>query len=461
MVTSRLQPGTKSRPAPEAWLPLGFVVVALILLLGTPLVVSYRVRQVRNNLSDVADEARLVVSEFQAGFAAELARSRESSRPNALPDSIRSDAARIERQQRGELDSLVGRLGGEALERFIALRTAEERWRATNQSPQGAAVRDDGRDVLSSAAALDRYLFTISTQARAQVRGLERVNVYSAVALAPVALIAVGIVFMLDRRMRAFAHEADDRAEKLKRSVEQRATLIRGVTHDIKNPLGAASGYAELLEDGVAGPMTLQQTEMVRRFKRLVATALQTVAELVDLARVDVGDLSIDRHETDIVAIVRGVVDDYQASSAQKGLALTLEVPGEAIVITTDPAGVRHVLENLVSNAIKYTPEGGAISVAVSVARAEEIAAPLIRVGVRDNGPGIPMAFRDRVFDEFFRVPSTESDAPGSGLGLAISRRIARQLGGDVTLGDAPGHGSVFTLSLPMDRSTAEASRRR
>jgi signal transduction histidine kinase len=455
MVTSSPPPGTKFRPAPQAWLPLGFVVVALILLLGTPLVVSYRVHQVRSNLSDVADEARLVVSEFQAGFAAELARS-HSSRPDAPPDSIRSDAARIERQQRSELDSLVGRLGGEALERFIALRTAEERWRGTNQTSHAPALRDDGRNVLSSAQALDQYLFTISIQARAQVRRLERVNVYSALVLAPVALIAVGIVFMLDRRMRAFAHEADDRAEKLKRSTEQRATLIRGVTHDIKNPLGAASGYAELLEDGVAGPMTTQQTEMVRRFKRLVATALQTVAELVDLARVDVGELSVDRRETDILAVVRGVVDDYQASAAQKRLALTLDTPGEPVVVTTDPAGVRHVLENLLSNAIKYTPEKGAISVAVSIASAADVNAPLIRIGVRDNGPGIPMAFRDRVFDEFFRVPSTESDAPGSGLGLAISRRTARLLGGDVTLGDAPGHGSVFTLLLPIARSEAE-----
>ncbi len=457
MVTSRPQSGTKSRPAREAWLPLGFVVIALILLLGTPLLVSYRISHVRNNLSNVADEARLVASEFQAAFAAELAMSHDSSSHGAPTDSMRSAAAQIEREQRGELDSLVGRLGGEAVERFVQMRTAEERWRATNHPGQAPTLRDDGRDVLASAAALDRYLFTISTQARAQVRRLERVNVYSAVALAPIALIAVGIVFMLDRRMRSFAHEADDRAEKLERSVELRATLIRGVTHDIKNPLGAASGYAELLEDGVAGPMTTQQTEMVRRFKRLVATALQTVAELVDLARVDVGDLSLDRRETDIVATVHGVVDDYQASAAQKGLALTLDAPSDAIIITTDPTRVRHVLENLLSNAIKYTPRGGAVSVAVATARAAERATPIVRVDVRDNGPGIPIAFRNRVFDEFFRVPSTESGAPGSGLGLAISRRIARLLGGDVTLADAPEHGSIFTLSLPMARSTPDA----
>ena len=462
MVASNPMGEAKSRLASRAWLPLGFVVVALVLLLGTPLVVRYRVRHVRNNVSDVVDKARLLVRDFEATFAKELAVSRGETTDAAPNDSVRSAAAQTEHDQYLELDSLVARLGGEGVERFVAMRAAERRWRATNHPTQGTASLDptaarggdDGRDVLSAAESLDRFLFDVSTRAREQIRRLERADVYSAVALAPIALIAVGIVFMLDRRMRMFAHEADDRAEKLERSVQLRAALIRGVTHDIKNPLGAASGYAELLEDGVAGPMNTQQAEMVRRVKRLVETAQQTVADLVDLARVDAGEPLIDRREADVVATVRGVVDDYQASAAKKGLALILDAPTDAIVVTTDPTRLRHVLENLLSNAIKYTPVPGAVSVTVAVVTDSVV--PQIRVSVRDTGPGIPPVFRERIFDEFFRVPSTESDAPGSGLGLAISRRIARLLGGDVALADASEHGSTFTLSLPMSRSTAE-----
>lgn len=458
----------KARGTPRAWLPLGFVVVALILLLGTPLVVSYRIRRVRNDLSDVADEARLLLSEFEAAFATEVAAARDGSSGTSSADSVRSAAARTEQEQQPELDSLVARLGGDAVERFIALRAAEQRWRSSNHSAHattvagpaaGARSGDDGRDVLALADSLHRFLVDVSTEARGQVRRLERVDVYSALALAPIALIAVGIVFMLDRRMRMFAHEADDRADKLERSIELRAGLIRGVTHDIKNPLGAASGYAELLEDGVAGPMNAEQAEMVRRVKRLVGTAQQTVAELVDLARVDAGELSIDRRETDVAATVRGVVDDYEASALQKGLTLTLDAPTDGIVITTDPTRLRHILENLLSNAIKYTPANGAIAVAASVASGPEPGGTKVRISVRDNGPGIPPAFRERIFDEFFRVPSTETDAPGSGLGLAISRRIARMLGGDVTLTPAPERGSIFTLSLPVPGSAAEHER--
>jgi signal transduction histidine kinase len=453
--------------APRAWLPLAFVVVALTVLLSTPLVVRHRVRRVRDNLTDVADEARLAVSQFETAFATELAASHDSSTADPSADTVRAVAVRSEREQQRALDSLVARLGGDAVERFIELRTADQRWRATNHVarvarssiPIGAHTAADGRDVLSSADALDRLLLAISTQGRERVRRLERLDVYSAVVLAPIALIAVGIVFMLDRRMQALAREADDRNEKLARSIELRATLVRGVTHDIKNPLGAAFGYAELLEDGVAGPMNAQQATMVGRFKRLVGTAQQTVAELVDLARVDAAELPIDRRETDIVATVRVAVDDYEASAAQKGLSLALDAPGDPIVVKTDPTRLRHVLGNLLSNAIKYTPKGGAVSVVITIAPAADMAAPQIRVSVRDSGPGIPAAFHERIFEEFFRVPSTESDAPGSGLGLAISRRIARLLGGDVVHTDAPERGSIFTLSLPGEPTPTETAR--
>ena len=184
-----------------------------------------------------------------------------------------------------------------------------------------------GRSVLGAAAALDQYLFRVSGNARERVRRLERINVYSAAALAPVALIALALVVMLERRVRRFAQEASDRAAQLERSVELRATLIRGVTHDIKNPLGAAAGYADLLEDGVAGPINPQQVAMVRRIKRLVGTAEHTIRELVDLARVDAGEFPIAQSETNIALVVREAVDDYSAAAMQKHLTLRAEVP--------------------------------------------------------------------------------------------------------------------------------------
>jgi signal transduction histidine kinase len=438
--------------ATRAWLPLAFVVIALVLLFVTPLLVGNRVQKVRDNLFDVADQARVVVNDFEAAFATELIALRTSSGPAEATDSTATAAMKMERSQERALDSLAARLGPDAVERVVVLRAAEQRWREANYPRGKAAVSDDGQnglDVLASAESLDDYLLQVSNVARVQVSRLERINVYSAAALAPIALIAVAVVFLLDRRMRAFAHEADDRAKKLQRSVELRAALMRGVTHDIKNPLGAASGYADLLEQGIAGDMNAQQAEMVRRFKRLVGTAQQTVTELLDLARVGAQDLTIDQRDTDLVEVVREVVSGYEAAATQKRIALTTHWSVEKIPLRTDPAHVRHVLENLLSNAIKYTPDGGAVHVGATTSSSDgdELMA---RVSVRDSGPGIAPAFRERIFEEFFRVPSTDSTAPGTGLGLAISRRIARLLGGDITFSDAPQQGSIFTLALPF-----------
>ena len=117
----------------------------------------------------------------------------------------------------------------------------------------------------------------------------------------------------------------------------------------------------------------------------------------------------------------------------------------------TDATRVRHVLDNLLSNAIKYTPPGGSVTVGAAASAAGDRGSPVVQVKVEDDGPGVPAAYRDSIFDEFVRAPS-QTGASGSGLGLAISRRIARMLGGDVTLSSGRARGSVFTLTLPAER---------
>ncbi|MGH7617295.1 MAG: sensor histidine kinase [Gemmatimonadaceae bacterium] len=440
----------------RAWVPLGFVFVALVVLLGTPLVVSRRVRQLRQHVTDVADEARLLVSELDVAFA----RSLLASEPNAEADGgdgASSDAA--ERAAERGLDSVVTQLGAEAVERLVALRSAEQRWRVASATAKAEPSRlhstsstEEARGMVAASASLDQYLFSVATHGKQQVRRLEQFDLYSATVLTPIALVALGIVVWLEREVRAYATAADDRAELLARSVELRATLIHGVVHDVKNPLGAASGYADLLEDGLAGPLNEQQSEMIRRVKRLLGTAQHTVAELVDLARVDAGEYPIERRRTNLAGVVREVVDDYQARATQKSITLTLEAPRDAMFVTTDAARVRHVLENLVSNAIKYTPAAGAVPVTVELVPDGDHG-QTARVNVRDTGPGVPAAYRDRIFDPFFRAPSAERATAGSGMGLAISRRIARLLGGDVILAETSESGSTFALVLPLAKA--------
>jgi Osmosensitive K+ channel histidine kinase len=463
-VNDRVAPASPNRGVdghditPRAWLPLGFVLGALLLLLVTPFVINRISDGIRIRRLDVTNEARVFLSEFEGAFAEELVIAA------AAPDSALSDEAHrlraiaMEARTQHALDSVLAQFGGESGVRLAALDAAEDRWRAINppteRAPVSAALRRRraavGREVLDAAEALHDELLAVSNIARDELLRLDRINLFGTAALASIALIAMLIAIAMERRVRRYAKQADDRARSLERSVELRASLIHGVVHDVKNPLGAASGYAELLEEGVAGPLTEQQTEMVRRFKRLIATALQTIAELVDLARVDAGEFTIESRETNLVSTVRRIVDDHQARATTNSIHLTFDPAGDALWVRTDPARVRHVVENLLANAIKYTPPNGAVRVAISTDQGDGRASKAC-VSVRDTGPGVPPEMRDRIFDPFFRMPSSEHRTTGSGLGLAISRRIAGLLGGKLTVTDAPGGGADFSFTLPID----------
>jgi signal transduction histidine kinase len=256
------------------------------------------------------------------------------------------------------------------------------------------------------------------------------------------------VVFWMGRRVLYFAHEVERDRSALARSIDARSALMRGVTHDVKNPLSAASGYAELLEEGLAGPLSAEQTQMVGRVRRLIRVSFDTVSELLELSQAEAGRLRIERVVTDLGRLVRETVDDYRASAVEKQLAVDLAIPDVPIQLETDPTRVQQIIGNLLSNAIKYTPAGGRLSVRLFTEKADGALRPPVYLEVRDSGPGIPAELRERVFEEFFRVPSTSGMANGTGVGLAISRRLARLLDGDITVTDAPGGGASFTFRL-------------
>jgi signal transduction histidine kinase len=232
------------------------------------------------------------------------------------------------------------------------------------------------------------------------------------------------------------------------------------VTHDLKNPLGAAYGYAELLEDNMVGPVSTEQREMLGRIKGLVTLSVTTVNDLLELYRDGSDGLQLQRVPTEVESLARVVAADFMAEAQQAQLDLAFDpdivlesdepraAGNSSTLASTDPARVRQILGNLVSNAIKYTPAGGRVRLSI---RGPSKNDPRIAIDVRDTGPGIPAPFQERIFEEFFRLPESEGIA-GSGVGLAISRRFARLLGGDITVTDWFEGGSVFTLWLPADR---------
>ena len=233
--------------------------------------------------------------------------------------------------------------------------------------------------------------------------------------------------------------------------------LIRGFTHDIKNPLGAADGYLSLFEVGVFGQMSEAQAQSIANARRAIDTALHLVAGLLEVERAEARQLSIERAEVDLGAVVFEIAAEFRAAAAAKSLDLAVSVPQDeeshvSLVIESDAARVPQILANLASNAVKYTQPGGQILVAARVALAGETPwrGRGVAVTVTDNGPGIPYRKQAMVFREFARFDP--GAAAGSGIGLTISRRLARALGGDITFTSTPGVGSAFTVWLPLDQ---------
>jgi PAS domain S-box-containing protein len=234
-------------------------------------------------------------------------------------------------------------------------------------------------------------------------------------------------------------------------AMEARTRLLRGVTHDVKNPLGAADGYAQLLELELRGTLLPEQEKWVAGVRRGIGRALALITDLLDLSLAESGGLPVVREGADLRLLVMEVVEEHRGIAEAAGHVLTCECT-ERVPIETDPARVRQVLGNLVTNALKYTPAPGRITLWIErdAEGGPKRAGPWVAAHVSDSGPGIPLDQRESVFGEFHRLHTTEQ-ASGHGLGLAISRLIARLLDGDLTVSGKPDEGATFSLWLPAD----------
>lgn len=263
---------------------------------------------------------------------------------------------------------------------------------------------------------------------------------------------AFGQLASLAFRKVQLLEEAEHRRDELERVMESRARLMRGFSHDLKNPLGAADGYAQLLEEGIITDPARQRESLVR-IRASIGAALHLIDDLLELARAEAGQLEVRVEPVDVAAVARDVVSEYRAQATAAGLELATERATESPVVGTDQHRVRQILGNLLSNAVKYTPAGGRIGTRVTVRERMLEGRPAVAVEVWDTGPGIAPERREEIFREFTRLdPKAKS---GAGLGLAISRRMARALGGELTVGDGPQGGSTFTLLLPLDGDRA------
>ncbi|MDQ3871525.1 MAG: ATP-binding protein, partial [Chloroflexota bacterium] len=241
---------------------------------------------------------------------------------------------------------------------------------------------------------------------------------------------------------RALARRLTLTNASLARASEAKSRFLASVSHELRTPMNAILGFTDALLAGVDGPLNEEQKASLGWVQRGGRDLLGLINEVLDLSKIEAGKLAIDAQPFDPRELVEAVVAQHRSLAAQKGIRLTWHDAGAPTEVVLDRQRVRQILVNLLGNAVKFTVEG---EVVVETGDAVE---STFRVAVRDTGPGIAREHHEAIFEEFRQA---EGAASGTGLGLAISRRLARLMGGDITLESEPGHGSVFRLTLPVD----------
>ena len=248
------------------------------------------------------------------------------------------------------------------------------------------------------------------------------------------------------RRSQHALAEALERAEAGSRA---KSEFLATMSHEIRTPLNGVLGMAHALGAEPLTPAQRQKLEVIQRGGEALLSVLNNV---LDLSKIEAGRISLEDGVADIGRIADGVQSIFSAIAAEKDIALTVAISPEAEGLWRgDPMRIQQILQNLVSNAVKFTGRG---RVAIEAFTAEN--ALMLRVS--DTGPGVPLEVQAGVFDAFTQADaSTTRRFGGSGLGLSICRALARLMGGDITLQSVVGLGSTFTVRLPLDRAEAEA----
>ena len=252
-------------------------------------------------------------------------------------------------------------------------------------------------------------------------------------------------------RLEAELAEAERRGRELQKDVEGlreaghlKDAFLATVAHELRTPLSAMLGWAHVLRDE-----KVDETTSVRALDAILRNAraqMRLITDLLDVSRIVAGTMRVEMQTVEPVAVIRAALETVRPLAEKKSVTLTSNVDAEAGPVTGDPSRLQQVLWNLLTNAIKFTPDGGAVSVRVQALEGQMV------VTVEDTGPGIPPAFLPHVFDRFRQASGEVNRGKGGlGLGMAIARKVVELHEGTITAANRdPGPGAVFTVRLPI-----------
>jgi signal transduction histidine kinase/HAMP domain-containing protein len=236
---------------------------------------------------------------------------------------------------------------------------------------------------------------------------------------------------------------------QLQQQDEIKRDVIRTVSHQLKTPLTSIRMAIHLLLEEKVGSLTEKQVDLLLAAREDSDRLYEILANLLDISRIVSGKVQMELRTISPQTLVMDAIEPYRRSAQDQGVALNVELRGDLPDVRVDTTRVNHVFGNLLSNALKYTPPGGTISIA---ARAEE---DWVRFSISDTGVGIPSQYLPRIFEPFFRVPSQGQDA-GAGLGLAIAKEIVEAHGGKISVESLEGKGTTFIFMLKRADRTSD-----
>jgi GAF domain-containing protein len=239
-------------------------------------------------------------------------------------------------------------------------------------------------------------------------------------------------------------HEIADKSRQLEAASQHKSEFLANMSHELRTPLNAIIGFSEVLAQGMFGEINAKQSEYLHDILESGRHLLSLINDILDLSKIEAGRMELEVSEFDLPQAIQNALVLVRERAIRRGITLGSTIDTRLGMISGDERKVKQVLLNLLSNALKFTPEGGQIDVAARLHdnRAE--------VSVADTGIGIAPTDQDAVFEEFRQVGSADKKAEGTGLGLALSRKFIELHGGKIWVQSELGRGSTFTFTLPV-----------
>ncbi len=241
-----------------------------------------------------------------------------------------------------------------------------------------------------------------------------------------------------DDQLATLGHTFNTMADSLERAERRRKALTADIAHELRTPLAVQRAHLEALQDGIYA-LTPENLAAIQEQNQVLT---RLVEDLRTLALADAGELALERTPTDVAVLLERVVARFSPQADEADVNLDLALEESNLTRSLDPQRIEQILNNLLSNAIRYTPEKGTIYIRLFSEEDD------VLITVRDTGPGIPEDALSYLFDRFYKVDKSRRQHSGTGLGLSIARKLAQAHGGDLTACNHPQGGAIFTLYL-------------